>query len=484
MWQVWTSLLLAIAVDTTASQSQGIDVRAPEFSARIRNGSVVELKAADGTAYVRTASDPRGATIHREETGYATVASEPDTELTPGQPAAASYGEFSDLPGARLDARYAIDASTGELVIEQQATGAAAGTWGVGCWLDEIPLDYAILVPGGSGLRLTRDTPGPTFQYDYPMTWEVQLVVIEGAAGGCVAWAEDRLGRYKRLVVERRATGWRIGLITINDAPFDSLTACESVRWRVSTYTGDWRVPARRYRDWWEAVGHPVPIAQQQPAWVRDMRGCVVAGLDLPILERLPAQFDPAQTMLYVYNWRTAGYDRDYPDYARMRPELLPYIARAHALGFRVMLHVNYFGVDPLHPAYAQFERYQVRSPWGTTRPVVPGATSSRKPWSSCVGRRAQMPCIWIRHSASITITTAGSTACRCLRETSRCIGSSVRRYRRWPSAARGSTRLPAVTRPLRSGMCGGSTTPRARLTGVGCRRRTRSAPTFSDRSP
>ncbi len=365
MWQVLTSPLLAIAAGTTTASSQGIDVRAPEFSAHIRNGAVVELKAADGTSYVRAAREPGGATIHREETAHATAALEAHTELTSGQSAAASYGEFADLPGARLEARYALDTDTGDLVIEQRATGAAPGIWGVGCWLDEIPLDYAILVPGGSGLRLTRDTPGPAFQYDYPMTWEVQLVIIEGPAGGCCAWAEDPRGRYKRLVVERRATGWRIGLISINDAPFDALTSCESVRWRVSTYTGDWRVPARRYRDWWEATSQPVPVVQQQPAWVRDMRGCVITGLDLAILERLSTQFDPAQTMLYVYDWRAAGYDRDYPDYARMRPELLPYIARAHALGFRVMLHVNYFGVDPLHPAYAQFERYQVRSPWG-----------------------------------------------------------------------------------------------------------------------
>ena len=88
-------------------------------------------------------------------------------------------------------------------------------------------------------------------------------------------------------------------------------------------------------------------------------------GLDREFLEQLPARFDPPQTLLYLYDWRAAGYDRNYPDYAEIRPELMPFIERAHALGFRVMLHVNYFGVDPLHPLYKQFEPYQVRSPWG-----------------------------------------------------------------------------------------------------------------------
>ena len=29
------------------------------------------------------------------------------------------------------------------------------------------------------------------------------------------------------------------------------------------------------------------------------------------------------------------------------------------------MLHVNYFGVDPLNPLYKKFEPHQVRDPWG-----------------------------------------------------------------------------------------------------------------------
>ena len=62
------------------------------------------------------------------------------------------------------------------------------------------------------------------------MTWEAQLVIVEGPRGGFYAWAEDPDGRYKRLVVERHAKGWRIGLITINDAPFDRLHPARASR--------------------------------------------------------------------------------------------------------------------------------------------------------------------------------------------------------------------------------------------------------------
>ena len=40
-------------------------------------------------------------------------------------------------------------------------------------------------------------------------------------------------------------------------------------------------------------------------------------------------------------------------------------MTRAHALGFRVMLHVNYFGVDPKNPLYDQFEPFQLRDCFG-----------------------------------------------------------------------------------------------------------------------
>ncbi len=40
---------------------------------------------------------------------------------------------------------------------------------------------------------------------------------------------------------------------------------------------------------------------------------------------------------------------------------LAPFVARAHELGFKVMLHVNYFGVDPLMPDYTDFQAQQFR---------------------------------------------------------------------------------------------------------------------------
>jgi hypothetical protein len=274
--------------------------------------------------------------------------------------------KFAGLEGATAECVDRLDPATEEVTLLHRARTPCKGVWGVSWTIADIPLKYAIVVPGNSGLRLTADSPGPRHEFEYPISWEAQLVIVEGPGRGFYVWAEDPKGRYKRLVVERGPNGWRLEFITINDAPFDGLTSCESVLWRLGTYRGDWRVPARKYRQWMESHFHPTPVEKQQPAWVKDIRGCVIMGQDRKILEALRRRFDAKQTLLYLPGWRSSGYDRNYPEYDKPLAELDPFVRRAHELGFRVMLHVNYFGMDPLNPLYKEFEPYQVRDPFGT----------------------------------------------------------------------------------------------------------------------
>ncbi|MHB8903419.1 MAG: DUF6259 domain-containing protein, partial [Thermoguttaceae bacterium] len=270
------------------------------------------------------------------------------------------------LDSARASTLVRTDPESGDLVVESSASSNTPGLWGVQWSIGRIPLDYAIIVPGHSGLRLTRHAPAERMQLSYPISWEAQLVIVEGPGHGFYVWADDPAGRYKRLIVERHRDGWELSLITENDAPFDAQTACRSVPWHVNTYEGDWRVPARRYRQWAAGRFHPVPVGEQKPDWIRDIRAMVIMGMDQHELQQLARRLDPRQTMLYVPSWRAAGYDRDYPAYDKPLEGLRPFITRAHQLGFRVMLHVNYFGVDPKNPLYQQFEPYQVRDPFGT----------------------------------------------------------------------------------------------------------------------
>jgi hypothetical protein len=341
----------------------------PGLRAQFTRGALTTLADTQGTTLFQGTSEDFRAGAHTLAGDY-WVTDARDGAAGTGLPDSEQTLTPSGAPeGARIEQGYAFDAASGELVVSQRATSPAPGLWGVEWSVGGIPLDMNIIVPAFSGLRLTRNSPGAEMSFDYPMLWEAGLVIVEGANGGFYVWAEDPKPGYKRLAVKRSSDGWRLSFVTMANAPFDDKREVGPLRWRVGAYTGDWRVPARRYRDWMEKTFAPIPVERQQPAWVRDIRACVIMPLDLPTLEALPLRLDPKQTLLYAYDWRKAGYDRDYPTYDQPVDRLDPFVTRAHALGFRVMLHCNYFGCDPLNPLYAQFEPYQVRSPWGAHEP-------------------------------------------------------------------------------------------------------------------
>ncbi|NLS93848.1 MAG: hypothetical protein GXX96_16930 [Planctomycetaceae bacterium] len=364
-----TSEIVPTPLIEVAAAEEGehrLAVQTPRFHTTLADGCLVELETAGGKVLVRPSADSPRFVVHREGTAAAAATSEGPAEPTGEGEVTVRHSGFEGLADGVGKTLVRTDTASSDVIVKQDYRGGTPGVWGVGWSIGRIPLEYSIIVPGHSGLRLTRDMPGRQMQFDYPRSWEAQLVIVEGEGHGFYVWAEDPNGRYKRLVVERDRDGWELSFITENDAPFDGKTSCESVPWHVNVYEGDWRVPARRYRDWAVTQFCPVPIEEQRPEWIRDIRVMVILGMDLKQLDLLATRLDPAQTVLYVPSWRAAGYDRDYPTYDRPLEGLKPFIARAHELGFRVMLHVNYFGVDPKNPLYEQFEPFQVRNCFGS----------------------------------------------------------------------------------------------------------------------
>ena len=195
------------------------------------------------------------------------------------------------------------------------------------------------------------------------MMWEAPFVLIQGRRGGVIIWADDPSLRFKSLVLEHAQRAFRLQFESRNLAPFEDKSAITSSRWRIRAYAGNWQAGAAIYRQWAKARFDLLPLEQKAPAWARDIRFVVTMGFDQPLLKDLASHCNPAQTLLYLAGWRKDGYDRNYPDYTAV-PTLAPFVAEAHRLGFRVMLHVNYFGCDPQNPLYATFKQWQIRDPF------------------------------------------------------------------------------------------------------------------------
>ncbi len=258
----------------------------------------------------------------------------------------------------------AVDQITGDLVIEQEGTSDTAGVYGIqwGCGnLDVKGLD--LILPAEGGQIIDATTPITSRNFNYPGPWEVQLAIVQGEQGGFFVRGSDETFQFKALHYEKDIESLALGFETQNQAPFDALTSAKSVVWRLNTYTGDWRVPARHYRDWMEQTFQPWRL-DQMPTWVQDIGLIVIYhGLDVGILDKLANQVDPTKTLLYVTQWRKDDYDANYPDYT-VRPEFSSFIKVAHQYGFRVMPHANLVGVSTYHPLYAELQKFHIRDPW------------------------------------------------------------------------------------------------------------------------
>jgi hypothetical protein len=363
----YNSVIFTIAEkNAPVSNSPLLEQQAPrpggKFEAGFVAGSLVSLVSGDGVVMVKKKGDAvTGAHIgFQKETLSARTAIE--TRLANDMPLHQqwNFGKNDGLSGMGIAMAAHVLDQEGDMLVEQLARSIKPGVVSVGMSIGHIPLDMNIIVPGAGGVRLTRNSPEERWNFSYPMGWEAQLVIIEGKNRGFYLWAEDAGGGYKQLSVARTPLGWVLKLSGTNAAPYAKKTECRSPLWHLNVYTGDWRGPARRYREWAQANFNAAPLAARRPSWLKDVRTVTYAGQDITRLETLAEVLDPAQTMLYLHHWRFQDFDVDYPDYAHYAGGVREFIKKAHDLGFRIMLHLNAYGVDPKHPFYEKVKHAHV----------------------------------------------------------------------------------------------------------------------------
>ena len=257
-----------------------------------------------------------------------------------------------------------IDPASQEVVVRVAASSSKPGlrhaSWSI------VGLDLRVgrlIVPNSSGVVFHRDNPGVGAHLGYPYSWQAQMAVFEGARGSMLLYSVDTLMAHKHLRSSTRGSSTLdVAVGTEASAPWRSATAVPTIEWRLKATTGDWRSAAVIYRDWlWT---HRPPVAKTAHSWVTDIRTVVhlAGGPDSSLLAPIAAVLNPSRTLLYLHDWRRHAYDVFYPDYTP-RAGVAAFIAAAHALGFRVMLHLDLIGVSPSHPDFGAMQAYQVKDP-------------------------------------------------------------------------------------------------------------------------
>lgn len=359
---------LAAAPDATALNGDG-------WAAAFRNGVLVELRntlSGDVCVTAGNTAPLTGVRLARDKVA-ATEAAESLQVITVG--ADGCDAQWSG--GLRL--KQTMTAEGGELVLRQEAVAQSPPVVGVQWGLAGVARDVEVLVPGHSGLRFGADAPDGLFRFEYPISWEAQFVLLQGKRGGFLIYSDDTAPQFKVFTLEHRSGRRTLAFETRATAPFAKTASVKSVTWRLRPYRGSWLEGARIYREWAERAFDLATARATRPKWAEQIRAVVIVPMEMELLDELAKRLKPEQTLLYVPNWRRNGYDRNYPDYTA-HDKFGPWNDRAHALGFRVMPHVNYFGCDPLHPLYEKFKPQQMRDPftheplwwlWERAQPVI-----------------------------------------------------------------------------------------------------------------
>ena len=273
-------------------------------------------------------------------------------------------------PVRTLTVSVKVDPVSQEIVLRSSASVTTPGVRQASWSIAGLDLEAGRwIVPAMSGMVFDKAHPGLNMFLEYPNTWHAQMAVYEAAAGSFLVYSTDPQAYSKSLHHSTRGDSTIDVAIAVHAvAPFRSASAVPPVEWRLKAFAGDWRGAAAIYRDW--LVANRPPVSNAGHPWVSNIRTVVgLSGQDSTVLAQLAATLVPSQTLLYVIDWRLTSYDVNYPDYTP-RAGVANFVSAAHALGFRVMLHVDLIGVSPGNPDYGAMQAYQVRGPenlepWG-----------------------------------------------------------------------------------------------------------------------
>ncbi|MBP5274514.1 MAG: hypothetical protein ILO36_06230 [Abditibacteriota bacterium] len=282
-------------------------------------------------------------------------------------------GEGLSLAAGDARAEFTLSSVSGSesvIAVKASAPGDLAGAgWGVS-FSDK---GTEVFVPQYSGASYSAGSIEGDWQFGYPQMWEAQFVIIQKKDEGWLIHADDDMEFFKTLYLTHRGGLFSLDFETNTQAPFGDRTSLSSCPWRVVHYRGNWLEGARLYREYADKKFSLSELEKTKPAWTKDIEFVVNdynSGEDVSLLEDLARELDPGRVLVYFPIWRTKGYDVDYPDY-EPSPSAKERIKRVKALGYRVMVHTNYFGVGPRHPLYEELKEYHVKDPFTGNRYTV-----------------------------------------------------------------------------------------------------------------
>ena len=255
-----------------------------------------------------------------------------------------------------------LDEDSGDLCVTPSGRGARRGVLAAR-WNLPFAREAALVLPCINGMLIESDRAFPgNDRFAWPFRWNAQLAIAQRDGAALMVHSQDTACKFKALNLARKEGLTTLGFDSEQLGPVWENRGAGGIEWRINVCAGDWRAPARRYRDWMRRAYSLEAKRRARPGWVQQVDFALQwAAPDARLLEALAKLHPPERTLIHLSDWRTSKYDVDYPDYVPSEAAR-QFMAKANAAGFRVMPHFNYFACYNQHPRFAEFRDWQVRS--------------------------------------------------------------------------------------------------------------------------
>jgi hypothetical protein len=220
-----------------------------------------------------------------------------------------------------------------------------------------------LVAPLFQGIKLKLDDPLiKNNRWIWPSAWEAGLAILQSKEGGFWVHTQDNQYKFKALQTGNEADPFVIGLDSETSGPIENNLGAGGICWRINTYSGDWHVPAEKYRQWHRKAYNLEAEEQKRQPWIKDVSLAVSWCPGQPeILDAIAKRVSPKKVLLHFPDWRTDGYDENYPNYIA-NESAKAFIKKGSDMGFHVMPHFNSIDMDPSHPVYTKIRDFQYRS--------------------------------------------------------------------------------------------------------------------------
>jgi hypothetical protein len=254
------------------------------------------------------------------------------------------------------------DPETGDLLIEPSAYSSRPGVLACRWNIPGLKPGLELVAPLFQGVKLKLDDPLiKNNRWRWPFQWEAGMAILQSAGGGFWIHTQDTRYRFKALQTGTETDPFVIGLDSEAYGPIDNNLSSGGICWRINVYSGDWKIPAERYRQWyWNAYNLEREERKRQP-WIHDIRLAISWCPGRPeILDALVKRVTPAKVLLHFPDWRTDAYDENYPNFTA-NDSAKGFIKKCSLMGFHVMPHFNSIDMDPSNPVYALVRDFPYR---------------------------------------------------------------------------------------------------------------------------